>query len=285
MKHLILLINVFVLGVFFIGCEKNETEPTDQKVDDICSKMTDVVLKRTCIEKFDYNNDGKVSAEEAELITELKIYDVKNMDGIEYMPNLINLDVNSKSLVKLDVSSNTALKFLDCSSCKITSLDLSKNTELVSLSCQYNEIESLDLTNNKQLSKVSCSNNPIKKVNLSGLNNLLSFTCSEGNLSELNLTGCNKLTDLVVYKNKLTSLDVSTCSKLNRVICQENLLTTLDLSYCDLPSLKSDILVPLKCNDMPTLKTVYLKTGWNIIYITYNRSSKYIPDETEVLFK
>jgi Leucine-rich repeat (LRR) protein len=61
----------------------------------------------------------------------------------------------------LDLSKNTALKYLDCSGNidKLLKLDVSNNVELVELYCQYNSIKTLDLSNNTALRVLNCEDN------------------------------------------------------------------------------------------------------------------------------
>lgn len=304
MKKAIYLLVVFLSSFSFISCEKN-AEPA--KLDDICTKISDVVFKRYLIENFDYNKDGKISSEEAELVTKLEFTDdkVNSLTGIEYLPNLQELKCNYCKMSALDLSKNTKITSLECSGCdltslniskctnlkklecysnKLTSLDLSGNPNLVDISCHGNDIASLDFSSNKSMTSILCGMGRLQTLNVKGLNNLKSLTCNQSDITTIDLSGCTALTSLIVYENKITTLDVTPCTKLNHLCCQNNQITTLDLSCGDFPNCPS-YLVPLKCNDMPTLKTVYLKTGWSLKYITYSRSTTYIPSTTQIVFK
>lgn len=289
----------------FSSCEKDEK---DNNLKDICTKITDVVFKRYLIENFDYNGDGMVSSDEAQMITTIEFDSnnkVNSLVGIEYIPNLRELKCNYCTMSSLDLSKNTQLTYLECNGCKLTSLNISACTALKTLECYSNNLTSLDISNatnltklschgtdiisldcskNTQLTSILCGSGALSNLNVKGLSNLKSLTCQDCNISSLDLNGCTALTSLIVFGNKLTSLDVTPCTKLNHLCCQENQISTLDLSNGDFPNCPS-YFVPLKCNDMPTLKTVYLKQGWSLKYITYNRSTSYIPSTTEVLFK
>lgn len=274
---------------------------------DICTKVTDVVFKRYLIENYDYNGDGKVTSDEAQMITKIEITGegITSFAGIEYIPNLrefvcnfnkvktlnlsknielTSLECNFCDLTSLDLSQNLHLKTLECYSNNLTSIDLSNNVELSDVTCHANKITTLDFTKNTKLTSILCSGSYVKSVNINGLSNLKRFNCSESSLVSLDLTGCTALTSLTVYDNKLTSLDITPCTKLNNLVCQKNQIASLDLTNGDFPNCPY-YLVPLKCNDMPTLKTVYVKTGWRLKYITYDRSTSYIPSTTEVIYK
>lgn len=291
-------------SVLFVSCNK---EDVPEKIDDVCTKVTDVVFKRHLLENFDFNKDGKVSMDEAALCTTLEFKDekVSNLTGIEYLTNLRELYCNYSKMSSLDLSKNTALTTLNCNGCGLTSLSISKCTELTVLECYSNNLTSLDVSNNTKLKQISCHGNNISSLdftknkaltnllcgmgatsslNLAGLSNLSYLDCVEANLTSIDLTGCTGLKDLLIYRNKLTALDISSCPKLSRLCCQENQIVTLDLTYGDFPNCPS-YLVPLKANNMPSLKTVYLKTGWQLKYINVNRSTSYIPATTEIVYK
>lgn len=274
---------------------------------DICTKVTDVVFRRYLIENYDYNGDGKVTTDEAKMITKIEIAGegITSFAGIEYIPNLrefvcnfnkvktlnlsknielTTLECNFCELTALDLSENTHLKNLECYSNNLTSLDLSNNVDLTDVSCHGNKIKILDFTKNTKLTSILCSGSNVESVTIKGLSKLERFTCTEGSLATLDLTGCTALTSLTLYDNKLTSLDITPCIKLNHLVCQNNRIVSLDLTNGDFPNCPS-YLVPLKCNNMATLKTVYVKTGWRLKYITYDRSTSYIPATTEIIYK
>lgn len=84
------------------------------------------------------------------------------------------------------------------------------------------------------------------------------------------------ITQLDCYNNQLTALDLSNNTALTYLNCSSNQLTSLDLS-------NNTALITLYCN-IPSLKTLYLKKGHSINGITYNRSTEYINDNTEIVY-
>lgn len=329
LKYCLFAVSVFSLLLMY-GCTKeNETVNGLESVDDVCSKMDDVVFKRYCIEHHDYNHDGKLSMDEAELITDIDLsecnHEIVSLNGIEYMPNLRQLLSGGQKLTKLDVSRNTKLvkvvctyndlttldvsalsnlQTLWCSGNELCALDISNNPELKELECYSNNINSLDVSNNKKLTKLYCHgnifttldlrgatslesvlcNNPnLTTLDASGLTKLKYITCYESALTSINVSGCTNLRQICCQNNSLTSLDLSTCHSLFSLLCQGNNLTTLDVSMCDLANSQTTY-VPLKCA-MSSLQTLYLKSGWSINHITYNRSSEYISPNTQILYK
>ena len=129
-KIIVLLVAAFCLSV---SCEKENALNGNRKENkDVSTKMDDSKFKNYCIESFDANHDGKISAEEA---ASVKIMNCENkgitsLKGIEYF---------------------TSLTYLNCRNNKLTSLDVSKNTQLVELWCDYNNLTSLDVSKNTLL--------------------------------------------------------------------------------------------------------------------------------------
>ncbi len=71
---------------------------------------------------------------------------------------------------------------------------------------------------------------------------------------------CTALIDLTCDDNQLNALDVSKNTALAYLYCDKNQLTTLDVSKTNLGWETAE----LDCAGMPTLQTLYLKTGWKI---------------------
>ena len=101
-------------------------------------------------------------------------------------------------------------------------------------------------------------------------------------LTNLNLEGCVTLGSLYCNTNQLRTLDLSDCTELASLYCSSNQLTTLDVSMTSLGY--STNVFPLYCK-MSTLKSLTLKTGWRIHRINENRSSDYISDDTEIVYR
>ena len=103
-------------------------------------------------------------------------------------------------MTSLDVSTNTALTYLDCSwSNKLTELDVSDNTALKRLYCDYTSLTSLDVSTNTALTFLSLYLDALKTLYLkNGKNDLLFYDCkSKKNLSIGDITGSGVS---VIYK-------------------------------------------------------------------------------------
>lgn len=102
---------------------------------------------------YDQNQDGKLSdaerksvqvldvGETSEYRMELEYLPVTSLKGIEYFPNLKELDCSHSDLTRLDVSKNQKLEKLFCSQNAIKNLQLAGNKKLQQLDCRENELK------------------------------------------------------------------------------------------------------------------------------------------------
>ena len=98
--------------------------------------------------EFDKDNNNSLSDTERKTATVINVKDklIETLEGIEFFPNLKELDCSINQLSRLDVSQNTALEKLVCSTNQLASLNLSKNAKLKYLYCNQNELTSLDVS-------------------------------------------------------------------------------------------------------------------------------------------
>ena len=98
--------------------------------------------------EFDKDNNNSLNDTERKTVTVINVKDklIETLEGIEFFPNLKELDCSINQLSRLDVSQNTALEKLDCSTNQLASLNLSKNAKLKYLYCSQNELTSLDVS-------------------------------------------------------------------------------------------------------------------------------------------
>ena len=108
---------------------------------------------------------------------------------------LYSLHISNNDITSLDVSANTALKYLYCSNNLITSLDISNNTALTYLNVGNNQLTSLDVSQNTALETLTCSASSVSSPT-----------------------------------NQLTSLDLSQNIALIHLACNNNPISVLDLS-------------------------------------------------------
>lgn len=108
-------------------------------------------------------------------------FSLQNID-VTKAPNLVILDIteiDNAEIDKLDVSKNTALKYLSCSGTALTSLDISNNTVLEYLYCGNNSLTSLVVNNNPALKTISCYENKINSLDLNKNIKLTYLDCEE----------------------------------------------------------------------------------------------------------
>lgn len=227
--------------------------------------------------------------------------------------NLTTLDCSNNPLTSLDLSGNPNLITLNCTSNQLTSLNGISNycPNLTALYCHNNPLTSLDVNGCINLITLACNNNYVGKnykkltfLNVNGCVNLTTLECSSNQLNSMDLSDCPNLTELNCSSNQLTLLEVSKCKNLFKLLCYDNQLTSLNVSQnpklCILDCGKNQLISldisktligevvanywQLACA-MNTLETLYLKTGWQIKYINVNRDSKYISNQTQILYK
>ena len=231
-----------------VNQEKGEidaVDPTDPSTipSDMTKAFPDEIFRGYVILKFDSDNNGIISEEEA---LNVKKIDVKNkrissLEGIQYFSNLENLNCSWNELTSLDVSKNTALTELVCDYNQLTALDVSKNTALTHLECNNNQLTSLDVSKNTALTKLLCRDNQLTSLDISKNTALTDLDCYSNRLTSLDVSKNTALTYLVCNVNELTSLDVSKNTALTELSCDSNQLTTLDVS-------KNTVLTELSCD-------------------------------------
>lgn len=165
-------------------------------------------------------------------INELVINDsrIKSISGISNFTNLTKLTVR-ESIPQIDLSSNTALRYLDISENKtLTSIDLSINTQLTYLVIYETGITKLDVSKLINLTHLNCSVGSIETLDVSKNIKLDTLACHSNKLTSLNVSNNQKLTLLSCGSNQIGSLDLSNNPKMKTLYCNGNNLARLDLT-------------------------------------------------------
>ena len=151
----------------------------------------------------DYGQDGVITTKEIAEITEIDVsyMEISSLKGIEYFAALTGLDCSNNQLTRLDVTNNTALRWLYCNDNQLTRLDVSKNTALWELWCRDNQLTNLNVSGCTALSWLSCENNQLTRLDVTKNTALNGLDCSN---------------------NQLTSLDVSKNTALESLYCGNN---------------------------------------------------------------
>lgn len=209
------------------------------------------------MQKFHQDPD-KFTAQEIELITVLNMKDsslnAESLAGIENFKNLTTLHCNGSSLKTIDLSRNTALKYLECTEtwnltnlnvknctnlhtlycgdCKLTDLDLSDNGQLETLWCNSNQLSTLNVANNPQLKIFHCYDNQLTTLDISQNTLLKELWCQTNQLTALDVIINSSLTSLSCENNRLTEIKLNNHPYLTTLSVQNNQLTSLDVSGC-----------------------------------------------------
>ncbi len=163
----------------------------------------------------DKNGDGSISDVEAEALASLMIppSEISDLTGLEAFINLDSFSITLNPLSGIDLSANTALRYLECTSCELSTLDVSKNLLLEVLICNRNSLSELDVFQNQSLTTLVIKNNLFTSLDLSAN------------------TGLKKM---VSCGNRLTSLDISSHSGL-KIVGVDNMPMLTEVCVWTLP--------------------------------------------------
>lgn len=243
----------------------------------------------------------EVNLPNSESLTTASFNSCSQIPSIDFSvtPNLQSISIRTcTAWNSLDLSSNLSLKEITLYECgSLNYIDLGDNPYLKDLK----RIEvggSCDIRGSK-VEKISVISGPYKtNLIVKHLPSLTSLTVDPCNMKTLDLSGNPHLKDLSLYGTvetldltsnpelesitcvslNLKSINVTKCPLLKTMNCRNNFLETLDISG-------NPLLTTLDCSNMSTLKTLYLDKSQRIRYITYDRSTSYIPEQTVLEYK
>lgn len=204
------------------------------------------------------------------------------LDLSKISESLTWLDCSATATKDLDLSKHKALEYLNCEQNNMERLDVSNNTALKTLICNENQLTELDVSKNAALDYLHCASNKLTSVDISKNPALTYLNCNYNTVNSINFGDSPVLEELMCQYNQFTELDLSNLTSLSLLDCGYNQMTTLDVSMTALGSGKESM--PLSCR-MESLKTLYLKTGWTIPYITEDRYKSFIHENTVIEYK
>ena len=206
------------------GFTANAAEVAAKSVEINEANFPDAKFRQYVAENFDKDDDGALSAEEIEAVTEIKVSNmgISDLTGIEHFTALESLRCEYNNLTSLNVNNNPALEILGCGDNQLTSIDLSSNPALKSLNCYNNELTSLDVSSNPALATLDCFINQITSLDVSKNTALTYLQCGHNNLTSLDLSNNEALEFLTCYGNQLTSLDLSNNIALETALYDDN---------------------------------------------------------------
>lgn len=277
--------------------------------------LTSVYIQASSLRALDLRNNPQLSSltcyycktlsevnlPNNEMFTTAKFDNCKQIPSVDFAvtPNLQSISIRTcTAWNSLDLSSNLSLKEITLYECgSLNYIDLGDNPYLKDLK----RIEvggSCDIRGSK-VEKISVISGPYKtNLIVKHLPSLTSLTVDPCNMKTLDLSGNPHLKDLSLYGTvetldltsnpelesitcvslNLKSINVTKCPLLKTMNCRNNFLETLDISG-------NPLLTTLDCSNMSTLKTLYLDKSQRIRYITYDRSTSYIPEQTVLEYK
>lgn len=209
--------------------------------------------------------------------------------NVSNCPLLTRLDVSFTWLEYPDVSTNTELDFMQFSHLRGTLPDFSRLTKVKALFIEWPqdkqvELVDLDVSHMPNLETLYVAGRIKSLSDLSAnpkLINLYMWNLPE-EFGQLNLSVCSDLEVLTVNYSNLQSLDVSQNTELKDLDCRGNMLTVLNVS-------NNTLLKSLHCVQKDNaiginyLQTLFIAQGQTIPFVTVNRSTDYIPEETKIV--
>lgn len=244
---------------------------------------------------------SEVNLPNNEMFTTAKFDNCKQIPSVDFAvtPNLQSISIRTcTAWNSLDLSSNLSLKEITLYECgSLNYIDLGDNPYLKDLkrievggSCDIrgSKVEKISVISGPyktnlivkhlpsltSLTVVPCN---MKTLDLSGNPHLKDLSLS-GTVETLDLTSNPELESIKCSSLNMTSINVTKCPLLKTIDCSHNFLETLDISG-------NPLLTTLDCSNMSTLKTLYLDKSQRIRYITYDRSTSYIPEQTVLEYK
>jgi uncharacterized repeat protein (TIGR02543 family) len=210
-----------------------------------------------------YNNNlASLTVAGATALTQIDCSNNRALPALDVSTNtaLVYLNCSMGNLIELDVSTNTALATLDCGNNNLTALDVRANTALTHLICLSNNIAALDVSTNTALVYLNCYGNNLTDLNVNTNTALSHLNCDQNNLTALDISENTALTSLNCGYNNLIDLDVSANTVLTWLHCSWNNLKSLDVRqnpelgflWCEDNNLSS-----LDVSNNPKLTTLY----------------------------
>lgn len=250
---------------------------TQQASPDLLTLLEDENLRMAASTSFsiygiDYNEDGMISASEAEKVPDDNVpygidagsWDVKSIKGIENFPHLKHLDLNRNyNLEELIITDNPNLMSIHLQECSnLKTIDISKCKKLIELGLNFDMYIQLK---------------PFIDSLKEHMHTLGIFNRKEGEVSVLDFSGYSKLNRLYIYDNHLTEVKLKGCNSLWAFNANGNDFKSIDISDTDR---NGDC--QFLFDDCPNLDTIFVWKGWSIDnYYIFN----YDKDKVEIIEK
>ncbi len=132
------------------------------------TNFPDEVFRADVKRMLDKDGNDRLSSDERYTLNEVFLprSGVKDLKGIECLPNVVRLIVTDNQLTELDLSQNDGLTMLMCSGNQLTKLKLPERCRMNVLQCEDNQLTELDLSGCRVLETLTCNNNKLTELDL-----------------------------------------------------------------------------------------------------------------------
>ena len=150
-------------------------------------------------------------------VMDLSNKDIKELNGVEYLSNLKELNLENNQIKKVNLRYNEELTNLNISNNNLERINLNFNKKLEYLNLSKNNLSKFDTLPISKIKKLDLSNNNISDIKLTNIKEIISLRIKNNKLKEVNLKNNLKLEELDISFNKikelsyfssLTSLDI-----------------------------------------------------------------------------
>jgi len=244
-----------------------------------CSKLTSLKLYM-CEEVQTVNVTGLSDMTSLDLTG---CSELETVSGVENLPELDRLLIQSTKVQSLDLRNNTKLTYVDLSSNELHTLKVTGLANMTTLRCPRNVLTEINLTGCTALDQLWCGSNSWSSGNpldLTQIPNVTEVSIDSNYNSTLNSTDNpitsitipvgSKLDYLNVNGNALTSLDLTNAEKLVDLKCSDNPLTSLTLDNPELDSIEftrvyadPDVTKAFKLDTSKSPKLTYIQAFGN----------------------
>ncbi|NER09252.1 hypothetical protein SAMN06265375_1011256 [Muriicola jejuensis] len=167
-----------VIGLFALSCSNDGDSGSNQPNIIIKPRtaIADAAFEQALVDLgIDDVVDGSVLTENAEMVTSLVMDNkgITSLQGISDFTMLENLSANNNQISSLDLSANTALKFVFVNNNDLTSINVTGLAILEKLSIPGNNVTLLNISGNTALQLLDIKDNTLGAIDLSNIPNSL----------------------------------------------------------------------------------------------------------------
>lgn len=215
--------------------------------------MPDATFKEYILANYDTNGDSRLTKAEAELVTEIDLWDrctVTSVEGIKEFPNLrkLNLQTLDETMVAVgtrnavatvDVGGLVNLEELWLANCSIVNLNVVGCSKLIQLHAGENQIEAIDLAGCVALEQCHMNNNKFTSIDFSDCENIINIGMINNAITSLNVAGKQRLNGIWIEGAKVADLDASG-STLVELNANNSMLTNVNLANTNVTRMYAD---------------------------------------------